>query len=86
MKKITMRTYVKNADGYVDYSKFTKDLVNIDEPFPLGTFLISHDYAIEDSNGELRWLNAARVYNGNEYCEFSGQKNYEKRGTVIWRR
>ena len=47
---------------------------------------MDYDYAIEDQNGNLKFLKAVRVYNKKEYCEFSGQEVYEKRGTVIWRR
>ena len=82
-----MRIYPRGKDGFVDRGgKYITELVDPAQPFPEGTFRMDYDYAIEDQNGNLKFLKAVRVYNKKEYCEFSGQDVYEKRGTVIWRR
>lgn len=86
MQKCRMRIYLRNAGGYVDYEKYSIEIVDPTTPFPLDSFLIKYDYAIENRNGTLMWLNCVREYNGNEYPEFMGQEVYEKRGNVIWRR
>ena len=81
-----MRIYSPDANGCIDHDVYSKVKVNINEPFPLKTFLVSYDYAIENKDGSLRWFNEARKFNGKEYCNFHGQENYETRGDVIWRR
>ena len=79
-----MRIYSPDADGRIDYNVYSTVKVNINEPFPLKTFLVSYDYAIENQDGSPRWLYEAREFNGKEYCNFQGQENYETRGDVIW--
>lgn len=82
-----MRIYPRDKDGVVDYEKnYTTELIDPTKPFPKGTFVISSDYAIEDQNGSLKFLNKVRLYKDKEYCEFFGQKQYEKHGDIIWSR
>ena len=78
-----MRTFLRDAYG-VNYSEYSKEVVDITQPFPEGTFLLGYNYAIEDQDKSLRWLRHARLYMGEEYCEFYGQKVYEERGDIIW--
>lgn len=82
----TMRIYRRNVDGSVNYDEFDTEQIVPTHSFPQGTFLIGFDYAIEDLNGDLLWLQCARAYKGEEYGEFSGISGFENRGEVIWRK
>jgi len=82
----TMRIYIPDVDGIVNYDKFNTEQVVPTHSFPQGTFIVGFDYAIEASNGDLLWLKCARSYKGEEYGEFSGISGFENQGEVIWRK
>lgn len=82
-----MRIYSRNDNGAVDNTKPYETMrIDTDQAFPLGTFTLGNDYAIEGPEGDLKWLNCAWVHEGCEYCEFSGQEVKRFRGKIIWRR
>lgn len=83
-----MRIYKPCADGFVNRGSgiYEKKSIIPTQPFPLGTFVSRCDYALENPDGTLSWLQAARLYKGKEYAEFSGVSNFEKKGEVIWRK
>ena len=81
-----MRIYKPDADGIVNYDKYDTEQIIPTQGLPQGTFIIGFDYAIEDINGELLWLQCARLYKGEEYGEFSGIRGFENPGKVIWRK
>lgn len=81
-----MRIYKPDVDGIVNYDKYDKEQIIPIQGLPQGTFITGFDYAIEDINGDLLWLQCARSYKGKEYGEFSGGSSFENRGVVIWRK
>lgn len=81
-----MRIYKPGAEGFVTHEAFERETINPTLAFPPGTFDTRFDYAIENPDGTLSWLQSARLYKGHEYAEFSGISEYKKKGVVIWRK
>lgn len=81
-----MRVYQPDTDGVVHYDKYESEVIIPTEGMPQGKFMLGFDYAIEDLNGDLLWLQCVRLYKGKEYGEFSGISGFENRGVVIWRK
>ena len=79
-----MRIYKPGAEGFVTHETFERMSINPTQAFPLGTFDTRFDYAIENPDGTLAWLQFARLYKGKEYAEFSGISDSKKKGEVIW--
>lgn len=83
---LIMRIYRPCTEGFVNHESYEKVSVVPTQAFPQGTFLMKNDYAIEKPDGTLSWLQAARLYKGEEYAEFSNLEGFEKRGEVFWRK
>lgn len=81
-----MRIYRPGADGSINRGIYEKKSIIPTQPFPRGTFVLCCDYALENPDGALSWLQAARLYKGEEYAEFSGFGDFKKKGEVIWRK
>ncbi len=70
---------------YRGFEKYDIKHVDPTEPFPRGYFSIEYDYALEESDGKLAWLQCVRSYKGQEYAVFSGMVDEMDKGEVIWR-